>query len=93
MFYHNNMVCEVKDVLTLLIAVNISQYLCVPIIIWYAFNLHNVICQLCLNKAGKIKFKNPQADLDQNHKMITEPKMYETFKNENSNRQMALIQL
>ena len=40
------------DMLTKLTVVIISQYICVAIITLYALNLHNVVCQLYLNKTG-----------------------------------------
>lgn len=38
----------------------------VKIILLYILKLHNVIFQLCLNKAGKIKEKNILMDIQQN---------------------------
>ena len=43
-----------KDVLTNLILVDILQYICVSNHHIVYFNLHNVVCQLYHNKAGKI---------------------------------------
>ena len=41
------------NALTNLIVAIISQYILVAIITLYNLNLHDVICQLYLNKAGK----------------------------------------
>ena len=43
---------EVMDMLTKLTVVIISQDICVAIITLYTLNLHNVVCQLYLNKTG-----------------------------------------
>ena len=39
--------------LTNLVVVNVSQYMCVSNCHLYTLNLHNVICQLYISEAGK----------------------------------------